>query len=406
MRTFEQIRKDGDLLYESIRGSHLYGLNTETSDIDTFGLYAASKEEFLGIGLNYAPLVTSEKNDDAWSELNKFVVEISKSNPNALEAIFTPQKYVQYYDSILDELWAYRDNLLTKECFNAFHSYAISQLSKARGLNKLINTDPEEVRVRKSPLEFCWIPRTDKDGTTNLLEWLSRRHLKPEHCGATHLRNCIECYSIYYDWGADPESTLENYVRVIYGDLEVERMEKYREEFENEIKPGRERGFIKYRGLLDPNNDSTQIRCSSISVEDSIHPICAFQFNVNGFTDHCVKFKRYWEWVKKRNPIRYENNLGHNYDSKNLMHVIRLLTMAKEIAEGQGFILDRSGRDREFLLSIKYHKLSYEEVMEYCENLKGEMLQSFKLSQLPESPNRLELDQILVRIREKRFGYR
>lgn len=406
MRTFEQIRKDGDLLYESIRGSHLYGLNTEDSDIDTFGLYSASKEEFLGTGLLYAPLVTSEKNDDAWSELSKFIKELSKSNPNALEAIFTPPEYVQHYDPILDELWAYRDKLLTKECFKAFHSYAISQLGKAKGLNKLINTDPEEVKVRKSPLEFCWVPRNDKDGTTCILEWLSRRHLKPEHCGATHLRNCIECYSVYYDWGADPDSTLENYVRVTYGEREVERMENYREEFEREIKPGRERGFIKYRGLLDPNHDTTQIRCSSISVEDAIHPLCAFQFNVYGFTDHCTKYKRYWEWVDKRNPVRYENNLGHDYDSKNLMHVIRLLTSAKEIAEGQGFILDRRGRDREFLLSIKHHGLSYEEIMKYCTNLKEEMLHSFEMSKLPDSPDPLELNQILFRIRERRFGYR
>ena len=235
---------------------------------------------------------------------------------------------------------------------------------------------------------------------------VSRRHLKPEHCGATHLRNCIECYSVYYDWGADPDSILENYVRVTYGEREVERMENYREEFEREIKPGRERGFIKYRGLLDPNHDTTQIRCSSISVEDAIHPLCAFQFNVYGFTDHCTKYKRYWEWVDKRNPVRYENNLGHDYDSKNLMHVIRLLTSAKEIAEGQGFILDRRGRDREFLLSIKHHGLSYEEIMKYCTNLKEEMLHSFEMSKLPDSPDPLELNQILFRIRERRFGYR
>ena len=48
MRTFDEIRKDGDLLYESIRGSHLYGLNTEKSDIDTFGLYSANKDELFG----------------------------------------------------------------------------------------------------------------------------------------------------------------------------------------------------------------------------------------------------------------------------------------------------------------------------------------------------------------------
>ena len=407
MRTFDQIRKDGDLLFESIRGSHLYGLNTETSDIDTFGLYAANKDELFGTGLRYVPLVTSEKNDDAWSELSKFIVELGKSNPNALEAIFTPQIYVQHYDSILDELWNYRDQLLTKECFKAFSSYAMSQLKKAKGLKKLINMAPEEVKVRKSPLEFCWVPRNDNDGTTCILEWLKRRNLKPEHCGATHLRNCLECYSVYYDWGADPDSTLENYVRVTYGELGLLRMEEYREEYEKEIWAGRNHGYIKYRGLLDPNNDSTQIRMSSISKADAIHPICSFQYNVNGFTDHCMNYKRYWEWVEKRNPSRYENNRGHNYDSKNLMHVVRLLTMAKEIATGQGMILDRRVKgDRDFLLGIKNHEMSYEEVMKFATDLEKDMLETFKNSTLPESPDRLELDNILVRIREKRFGYK
>ena len=219
-------------------------------------------------------------------------------------------------------------------------------------------------------------------------------------------RNCIQCYSVYYDWGADPDSTVENYVRVTYGEFAVPMMNEFKKEFENEIKAGREHGFIKYRGLLDPHNDSTQIRMSSISKEDARHPICTFQFNDNGFTDHCIKYKRYWEWVAKRNPVRYENNLGHNYDSKNLMHVVRLLTMAMEIADGQGFILDRNGKDRDFLLSVKNHGLSYEEIMKYINDLKARMEQSFKTSRLPESPDRLELERILIQIREKRFGYR
>jgi len=403
LRTFEQIREDGDLLYESIRGSQLYGLSTPESDIDTFGLYAANKEEIFGTGLYYAPLVTSKKNDDAWSELSKFIGELGKSNPNALEAIFTPPVYVQHYNSVLDELWGYRDHLVTKECFKAFSSYAVSQLKKAKGLKKLINYDPEEVKVRKSPLDFCWVARKDSDGTVSLPNWLKYYHLKPEFCGATRLRNGVEFYSIYYDWGADPNSTLDNYVRVTYGELLVPEMERWREEFEKVIEPGRTRGFIKYRGLLDPHQETTQIRLSSISKEDSKFPICSFQFNAGGFTDHCIKYKRYWEWVEKRNPVRYENNLGHDYDSKNLMHVVRLLTMAKEIATGRGILLDRSGIDRDFLLSIKRHELSYDEVMGYTGELEKEMLDSFKHSDLPESPDREELERILIKIRRNLF---
>lgn len=406
MRSFEQIRKDNDLLYESIRGSHLYGLNTEGSDIDTFGLFSASKEELFGYGFLYEPLVKSDKGDDAWSELSKFVRELSKSNPNALEAIFTPPLYVQHYDSVLDELWAYRDNLLTKECCKSFSSYARSQLRKARGLKKLINTKPTEVKERKSPLSFCYVARSNGDGTTCLVDWLSARHLRPDLCGATHLRNCLEYYSVYYDWGADPDSTLENYVRVTYGDFAMSRVEEFKNEFEELIKPGREHGYIKYRGLLDPNNDSTQIRTSEISKDDAKHPICTFQFNANGYSEHCTNYKRYWEWVDKRNPVRYENNLGHDYDSKNMMHVVRLLTMANEIAGGLGLHLRRDEIDRDFLLSIKRHELSFDEIMKYATDLEQKMLDSFENSSLPGVADCRELNQILVRIRERIYGYR
>ena len=405
MRTFEQIRKDGDLLFESIRGSHLYGLNTEKSDIDTFGLYSASKEELLGTGIFYAPLVTSERNDDAWSELSKFVRELGKSNPNALETIFTPPAYVRHYDPVLDELWAYRDNLLTKACFKAFESYATSQLNKATGLNKLINQKPEEVKVRKSPLDFCYVAKKDSDGSTSLTKWLEINGLKAEHCGATKLcGGKISFYSLYYDWGADPNSTLENFVRLSYGEWALSAAKDYEAEFLRVIEPGRTHNFVKYRGLLDPNNNSTQVRGSEIPFEERHHPLTQFVFNELGYQSHCLAYKRYWEWVAKRNPERYENNKGHNYDAKFMMHVVRILTMAKEIARGEGLILDRSQRDREFLLSIKNHGLSYEEIMEYCTELKSSMLETFKTSTLPDEPNQEELEMILIRIRKSRFG--
>ena len=87
-----------------------------------------------------------------------------------------------------------------------------------------------------------------------------------------------------------------------------------------------------------------------------------------------------------------------------MVNVVRILTMAKEIARGEGLILDRSQRDREFLLSIKNHGLSYEEIMEYCTGLKASMLETFEKSTLPEKPNQEELEMILIRIRKSRFG--
>ena len=122
--TFDSIREQNYLLFESIRGSHLFGLNTETSDIDTFGIFYCPEDQLLGTGKNYIPIVESDKNDDYWDEIGKFIIELQKSNPNALESIFTPEKWIKYFNPVLKPLWDIRDELITKKCFSSFSGYA------------------------------------------------------------------------------------------------------------------------------------------------------------------------------------------------------------------------------------------------------------------------------------------
>ena len=65
----------------------------------------------------------------------------------------------------------------------------------------------------------------------------------------------------------------------------------------------------------------------------------------------------------KRNETRYNSTMSHgkNYDAKNMMHVFRLLLMAKEIAaEGK---INVHRKDREFLLSIKKGKFEYDQII-------------------------------------------
>ena len=118
------------------------------------------------------------------------------------------------------------------------------------------------------------------------------------------------------------------------------------------------------------------------------------------FSRHCRKYKEYHDWVNNRNPKRYEQNKLKTYDAKNMCHSIRLLTMAKEIAEGKGMILDRREMgDRDLLLKIKTHKFDYDEVMSMVLQAEKDMENAFEKSNLPESPNLRELEDILIKIR-------
>ena len=287
MMNFEEVRNNGDLLFESIRGSHLFGLNTETSDIDTFGVFCGPEDWFLGNGKDKVDMIKSEKSDDYWDELGKYFFELGKSNPEALVSLFTPEKHILHFDPILQPLWDIREQLLTKECFKSFSGYAYSQIKKAKGLKKAINTDPEEVKERKKPLDFCQV--AVGIGTHTLTKWLADHNLKQEYCGISRLPNTVECFSLFYDWGKARESgeTVPN-------------------EFKDKLPIG-------YRGILSLDDPLTsQLRVSSIPKDET--PLCWFQFNHNAYTSHCCDYKRYWDWVKNRNEARFKLNTGHNYD--------------------------------------------------------------------------------------------
>lgn len=239
--------------------------------------------------------------------------------------------------------------------------------------------------------------------------------MKQEHCGLVRLSNGVEFYVLYYDWFADKDLKIEDYARLRYGiqDLgsairlgmyyQKENGESYPVSYlQRELEEGKKTTMIKYRGILDPSSpDSTQLRLSSVTKADSKDSLICFQYNMNAFSSHCRKYKEYHDWVKHRNPKRYQTNLGHSYDSKNCCHCLRLLTMAKEIATGEGMILDRRiAGDRDLLLDIKTHgKYSYDEVIGLILKAENEMEEAFMESNLPEEPDLNLLEDILIKIR-------
>lgn len=352
------LRSGGYVVFEGIRGSRLYGLETETSDTDTHALFIAPQDWLYGMRKNYPVVIQSKKKDDTWDELEKFVIELSQSNPNSLELLFTPPSLIMTYNPVLDPLFEIREEVITKECFKSFGNYAKDQIRKAKSENKAMNTDPQEVKERKSPLHFCNVIEGCK--SIPLDKWLMDRGLQQEYCGLVRLPRGIELYALYYDESGG------------------------------------------YRGILDPTNPTTQLRLSSIPEGEK--SLCSFQFNVNAYSDHCNKYKRYWDWVENRNEERFVLNKDYGFNAKNLSQAVRLFNVAIEMAEGKGLIIDRRNIDRDLLLSIKNHGMSYDEIIAYIESLKEKMDTAFKNSKLPDFPDKEKLERILIKIRRDFYG--
>ena len=401
--TIEELRNSGLIAYEYKRGSHMYHLNTETSDEDFGGVFFCPKKMLLGLRGRYEEQVSDSKSDVVFYEFGRWLELLLKSNPTVLEGLFAPEDCIvgevhPAVRKILDN----RELFLSKECFKTFYGYAVSQISKARGLNKKI-VNP--VTERKDILDFCYT--FNNQGSLPIKKFLAENGLDQKYCGLVNIPNMSDgdssIYGVYYDfaayfkfenidWVRDWYNSNSPYKKFFPSVLEQLSIQKRIEDTE----------FFHYGGIVHPDEieRSNTVRLSSVPKGEK--PICFMAYNKNGYMRHCRDYKDYKEWEKNRNPVRYESNLGHNYDAKNVMHCMRLVRMAKELAQGKGFNVVRTW-DRDYLLDIRNHKFEYEDVIAQLEKEKLEMEEAIKSCTLPEKVDFDKVNDLLYDVRLKYY---
>jgi hypothetical protein len=350
--TIEELKEKGLILLECISGSRAYGLDTPTSDTDIKGVFILPKKEFYA--MNYIPQVNNESNDIVYYELGRYIELLSVNNPNILELLNTPEDSVIYKHPILDRLQS--TDILSKLCENTFGRFAVSQIRKAKGLNKKI-VNPVD-KKRKSVIDFCIVNYVN--GSIPFNKFLEIRNWEPQYCGLVNIPNMKNLYGLYY----------------------------------NESEP--------YNGIAK-HSDSNDVCLSSIPKEEK--QIAILYFNKDGYSKYCKDYKEYWDWVEKRNDTRYENTQSHgkNYDAKNMMHTFRLLQMAIEIANESKINVRRP--EREFLLNIKSGKYEYEELLTKSTEKQAEMEEAFKNSTLPEKPDLKILNKLHYELRRELYTF-
>ena len=396
--TIDYLREHNLIIYEYKRGSHLYHLNVETSDEDYGGVFVCPIEDLIGLRSGYVEQVSDEKNDTVFYELGRWLELLLKANPTVLESLFAPEDCIIKSHPIIDEIRKNRDLFVSKQCFNTFYGYGVSQIGKARGLNKKI-VNP--VTERKDILDFCYTFKNQ--GSQPINDWLKEHNLDQKYCGLVNLPNMKDVYGVYYDFAAYFKFEDIDWYDVSFQSGGV----KYPwSNFISEADAGkisdriRNKEFYHYSGIVNPDEieKSNTVRLSSIPKGET--PICFMTYNKDGYASHCKDYKEYKEWEEKRNPVRYESNLNKNYDSKNMMHCIRLVRMAKELAQGKGFNVVRDA-DRQYLLDIRNHKLEYDEVMAQVNKEVEEMEEAMKNSSLQEEIDYDKVNELLIRVRKQ-----
>lgn len=89
MTCFDTIRREGRLLYEYVRGSHLYGLNTPQSDVDTSGVFICHTDELLGL-FGYKAQVSDGRHDNTTSIIQE------KIDPEFVNGLLLEIRHLQF----------------------------------------------------------------------------------------------------------------------------------------------------------------------------------------------------------------------------------------------------------------------------------------------------------------------
>ncbi len=352
--SIKDIEEKGYILYKTLSGSRAYGTNKETSDFDYRGVYILPIEYLLGN--NYIPQISDNTNDETYYEIGRFLQLLQTQNPNIVELFNMPEECILYKDPIFDDILKYQSKFISKVCNDSFGGYAVAQIKKARGLNKkIVNPLPKE---RKGLLDFCWVGHGQ--GSISLKEFLSNNGIDPKTCGCVAIEHMKNTYHLF----------------LVYDDSNK-----------------------KYKGITDV--DDVQIVLSSVDKNEI--PFVTFYCNIEGFQKYCKEYSEYWDWVEKRNDDRYQTNQEHGkgYDSKNMMHCIRLLRMAVEIARDKKVNVRRA--DAVELLTIRNGDAEYDDLLKEANETIDKLDEIFENSDLPDSIDQEMVNDILINFRKKYY---
>ncbi len=115
------------VILQCIIGSQAYGLADEDSDIDRRGIFLPPAE--LHWSLYGVPeQIECESTQEAYWEIQKFLVLALKANPNVLECLYSP--LVEKSTLLADELLANRNMFLSRLVYQTYNGYVMSQFKK------------------------------------------------------------------------------------------------------------------------------------------------------------------------------------------------------------------------------------------------------------------------------------
>src|SRR5688572_5389254 len=108
------------VIYRCVIGSQAYGLADAESDVDRRGIYLPTAAQHWSL-YGVPEQLENEATQEAYWELQKFLVLALKANPNVLECLYTP--LVEKATPLAEELIGMRAIFLSRIVYQTYNGY-------------------------------------------------------------------------------------------------------------------------------------------------------------------------------------------------------------------------------------------------------------------------------------------
>lgn len=320
----------GTIIYSTLAGSHAYGTNLPTSDLDIRGVFVPFVEYFLGFA-KHIEEAKGDGEDEAYYEVRKFFKLLADCNPNIIELLFTPDDCHRLITPAGRLLLDHREEFISQKAKYTFSGAAFSHLKRLKGHHEWFTNPPTHEPTRE---EFG-LPCTST--------------VPADERGAilAHVRSLVD------SWELDLQAASPDEVIYIQGRIENVLVQIYQ-------------GMSLYKKDLNSIEMAAEVRNMAamklLGLEKEVLLVIEAE---RKFKAASRNWAQYQEWKRSRNQVRAELEKKCGYDSKCGMNLVRWLRMAKEILT-EGKVLTRRP-DAAELLSIRQGAWTYEQLIEYAE---------------------------------------
>lgn len=401
--TFKHNNKDYELISLVLSGSRMYGNSTPESDWDYRGIFIESVQDKVGIlpqcnqisdgtmllkTLNELGLNLEDTDDIVLYELNTFTKLAIDNNPNIMDLLHADDESIVYMS---EKGRLLRDNsslFLSSKMKFTFSGYAISQLKRIQGHNKMITKYPYINEV----VQFLKDEYTKGTATKEQIDDMFGKN------AFDCVKNCESHV------GESVEYNLKDYTKPEFLDFCNAYDLKHKKIEFNPYFLKHEASFRKIsQSVIAVYTDGNGIisKENNIKQNDPEH-IGEFMYLLKidqmNYKKECDAIANLWKWKAGRNVKRNELEVEYGYDTKHASHLVRLMRQCIKILENGVYSPRLQGIDLQEIKDVRKGFYSYEEIIKLAKDLDARCDELYKTTKLRKKPDTKVINDLVLKM--------